>query len=379
MNAHKRESQSVVEVAKPIGVHSRALAVNKEGRQMLWWGRFDPAYSRNGVVRQHLAALGWHIRDFQPQFCAFGDIEAALRRLPKPDAVWVPCFRQRDMAAARRWCDRRGVTLIFDPLISAYDKQVWERFKIKNGSPAAQRLLAWEREIFAKADLLIADTACHARFFSGTLGVPPARVRVVYVGADEGLFNPAPPREPHTPAEALFYGSFIPLHGANTIIEAARIYQGPPLRWRLLGDGPAKPECQKAAAGLENVVFEERLPYAELPARVHRADILLGVFGTTHKAGRVIPNKVFQALAAGRPVITRASDAYPSEAAHSDALAFVPPGDPRALSAAMAAWLAEPERLTRRAEAAREVYNRFFSASVVLAQLQDAVGIAGNR
>ncbi|MDD4016515.1 MAG: hypothetical protein PHV28_01100, partial [Kiritimatiellae bacterium] len=73
MDANKRESKSVAEVAKPIGVHSRALAVNKEEKQMLWWGRFDPAYSRNGVVRGHLAALGWSIRDFHPKLCALGD------------------------------------------------------------------------------------------------------------------------------------------------------------------------------------------------------------------------------------------------------------------------------------------------------------------
>ena len=342
-------------------------------KQMLWWGRFDPAYSRNGVVRQHLAALGWSIRDFQPKFCAAGDLEAALRRLPKPDAVWVPCFRQRDMAAARRWCDSHRVPLIFDPLISAYDKQVWERFKLQDGSPAAQKLLAWERGLFAKADRVIADTPSHARFFSGTLGVQEERVSIVYVGADETLFRPAPERAPGFPVDVLFYGSFIPLHGANTIIEAARIYQGPPVRWSLLGDGPTKPDCQKAAEGLANVFFEDRIPYAQLPARIHRADILLGVFGTTQKAGRVIANKVFQALASGRPVITRVSDAYPAETRTSEALAFVPPGDPQSLASAVAEWVTRSEALAGRGYAASTLYNRVFSTTVIRRQLSDSL------
>ena len=205
-------------------------------KQMLWWGRFDPAYSRNGVLRQHLAALGWSVTDFFPRSCPFGDLEAALRRLPKPDAVWVPSFRQRDVAAARRWCDRKGVPLIFDPLISSYDKQVFERFKLAEGSGAAQRLLAQERRLFAQADLVLADTACHADFFAQTLGVARAKLRVVLVGADETLFKAAPSREQEGPLEALFYGSFIPLHGAPTIVEAARVYQGPPVRWCLLCD-----------------------------------------------------------------------------------------------------------------------------------------------
>ncbi len=338
-------------------------------KQMLWWGRFDPAYSRNGVLRQHLAALGWTVRDFHPRFCALGDVEAALRRVPKPDALWVPCFRQRDLAAARRWCDRHGVPLIFDPLISAYDKQVWERFKLKDGSRAAGRLLAWEKSLFAKADRVVADTASHAAFYAETLGVPAEKIHVVYVGADEALFQPAPPREAAGPAEVLFYGSFIPLHGAETIIEAARAYSGPPARWCLLGDGPQKAACAAAAAGLASVCFEGRIPYGQLSARLHRADILLGVFGTTNKAGRVIPNKVFQALAAGRPVITRASDAYPEAARSGPALTFVPPGDPAALAAAVARWTGNRAALAAAARAARPTYDASFSSDAIRSQL----------
>ena len=62
-------------------------------KQMLWWGRSDPDYSRNSVVRQNLAAQGWEIRDFHPKISALGDITAALFRTPTPDVVWVPCFR----------------------------------------------------------------------------------------------------------------------------------------------------------------------------------------------------------------------------------------------------------------------------------------------
>lgn len=342
-------------------------------RQILWWGRFDPAYSRNGVLRQHLAALGWTVRDFHPALCACGDVEAALRRVPKPDLVWVPCFRQRDLAAARRWCGRRGVPLIFDPLISAYDKQVWERFKLKDASRAAARLLAWEKRLFAQADRVVADTASHADFFAQTLDVPREKLRVIFVGADVTLFQASPLQQRGSPVEVLFYGSFIPLQGAPTIAAAARIYKGPPVRWCLLGDGPQKAACEASAAGLANVCFEGRIPYEELPARIRRADILLGVFGMTRKAGRVIPNKVFQALAAGRPVITRASEAYPSAASESQAFACVPPGDPQALADAVATWAGDREALASAAEAARPTYDACFSADVIREQLARAL------
>ncbi|MEW5786235.1 MAG: glycosyltransferase [Pseudomonadota bacterium] len=346
---------------------------------VLWWGRFDPAYSRNRILRQHLAGLGWQVRDFQPRFSAAADLEALLRRLPSPDLVWVPAFRQRDMGAALRWSRARGVPVLFDPLISAYDKQVDERGKLDAAGPRARRLLERERRLFQAADLVLADTACHADYFSATLGVSRARTAVVYVGAEGGLFEPAPlpPLRDAEPPEALFYGSFIPLQGPETIVEAARLYAGPPVRWTLLGDGPLRQACRDRARGLESVRFEGPVPYDRLGERIHRAHILLGVFGTTPKAGRVIPNKVFQALACGRGVITRQAEAYPPELQDStgSGLSFVAPGDAGALARAVARLAGDPEALARQGREARQTYEERFGPQVLSAQL--AAALAG--
>lgn len=339
---------------------------------VLWWGRFDPGYARNRILRRLLADMGWQVRDFHPALSAVGDWEARLRGVRKPDLVWVPCFRQRDLAAASRWAGAHGVPLLFDPLISAYDKQVDERSKLEPESPHAMRLLAWERGLFARADRVLADTPAHADYFARTLGVARDRLAVVYVGAEASVFTPQPLSDRTGPPEALFYGSFIPLQGPGVVVEAARLYRGPPVKWTLLGDGPLRKVCERQAAGLDNVFFEDWLPYEELPARIARADILLGVFGSTPKAGRVIPNKVYQSLACGRTVVTRSAEAYPPQlaAAADSGLAWVDAGDAQALAGRVAALAADRDKLRQLGQAAAETSRQYFSEQVVRQQLE---------
>ncbi len=344
---------------------------------VLWWGRFDPGYSRNRILRSLLGEMGWRIVDFRPTVSAIADVETHLRRLPRPDLVWVPCFRQRDLAAARRWSHARGLPLLFDPLISAYDKQVHERGKFPPSSRQAKRLLAWERGLFHAADLVLADTPVHAEYYQAVFDLNPDRLKVVYVGAEESLFHPlAMPRHAEGgELEVLFYGSFIALQGPQTIIEAARCYEGPAVRWTLLGAGPLRKPCEDLARGQAHVSFEDWLPYADLPRRIHQADIVLGVFGTSDKAARVIPNKVFQALACGRPVITRHAAAYPPALQDRDdsGLVWVGPGNPRELARAVSQLASDADSLELLGQLAHATYRAYFCREVIAGQLAEAL------
>jgi glycosyltransferase involved in cell wall biosynthesis len=82
----------------------------------------------------------------------------------------------------------------------------------------------------------------------------------------------------------------------------------------------------------------EHVPWVEyenLPDELYAASCALGIFGTSAKAARVIPNKVFQALACGTPVVSADTPAARELLDDGKSALLVPPGDPEALVAAI--------------------------------------------
>ncbi|PCJ31974.1 MAG: hypothetical protein COA90_04415 [Gammaproteobacteria bacterium] len=334
---------------------------------VLWWGRSDIDYSRNRIVRQLFLSFGWKIIDFSPKISAIADIEAYIRLLPKVTLVWVPCFRQRDVSAACRWANNKKVPLVFDPLISAYDKQVWERNKFSEGSKQANKLLEWERTLFQSVDYLIADTDLHATFYVDKMLVDTTKLAILPVGAEESLFSPQDYSRGNNPVRILFYGSYISLQGPEVIAEAVRLYDGPDVEWCFIGDGPLREQVQKSLEGIDGVNFIDWVPYADLAQNIAQADICLGIFGSTEKTRRVIPNKVYQALACARLVITSESEVYPSSLRKSSqsGLFFVPANDAVALANKVAELVTEPDLIIEGHQNALCSYQQYFSNALL--------------
>ena len=164
------------------------------GRRVLFWGRFDHGYSKTRVNAAAFRALGWEVDYFDVKWCCrLGDVEAFFRgldRRPRPDLVLVPVCRQRDIAAACRWAHKRGIKVLFDPMISAWDKKVLEQKKWKPEERRAKRLLAWEKKLMAMPDFITWDTSCHVDFAAEYLDVPREKMTPLFTGTDEEVFKP---------------------------------------------------------------------------------------------------------------------------------------------------------------------------------------------
>ena len=345
-------------------------------QSIVWWGRSDREYSRNRLVLSLLKDLGWDVDFFHPASSRLGLLESYFHRPRKPALIWVPCFRQSDIASAAHWADKWRVPLVVDPLISAYQKEVFERTKWRPDSVKAGQRKKTESQLLGLADIVIADTPAHADFFSDRLDVKTHKLAVLYVSAEDNHFSPSPLPKANNCIEVLFYGSFLPLQGIETIIKAALQVQVQPIRWTLLGQGDLLSAMQKMAGSAKNISFEPWLDYARLPERLARAHILLGIFGITMKAGLVIPNKMFQSMAAGRPVITMSSEAYRDTLAGSPIIGWVPPGDPDALARLVRQWSQDIEGLEQRGQSTRKLFEMHFGRDKTKAGLKEILAHA---
>lgn len=341
-------------------------------KTILWWGRSDPNYSRNRIIRKQLKNLNYEILDFYPLVSRFGYIEALLKKIKRTDFVWVPCFRQRDILSASKWCLNKNIKLVIDPLISSWDKQTYEKEKLLN-QKQSDALKKKESFLFNKADFVLADTNLHANLFQKELRVHKNKIFTVYVGAEDSIFNNLQSKNnTKKKFEILFYGSFLPLHGSEIIIKAAKYFKkSNNLRWTMLGAGPDLYKCKVLAKDCPNIFFEEKIEYTKLASRIKKADLLLGIFGNSNKAGNVIPNKVFQSLASGKTVITRKSNAYPKKLLNlNNGVIFIEPNSPKALYKAVLK-ITEDRNFLRKSNAqAKFIYDTYFSEKIIREQLK---------
>ena len=353
------------------------------GRRVLFWGRFDHGYSKTRVNAAAFRALGWEVDYFDVKWCCrLGDVEAFFRgldRRPRPDLVLVPVCRQRDIAAACRWAHKRGIKVLFDPMISAWDKKVLEQKKWKAEERRAKRLLAWEKKLMAMPDFITWDTSCHVDFAAEYLDVPREKMTPLFTGTDEEVFKPVAEDVGRVERvdradgvfKVLYHGAYLPLHGTEVIVEAARMTQDLPIQWDFLGWGAYKASTEAMAKGLKNVRFLEKVPYVKVPEVICAHDIVLGVFGTTAKAARVIGNKVYECMACGRPTINEFCTGYPPSAKDCKAIKFIPAGDPAALVKAVEEYRADWANKEMYFREARAFFERELSMKVVTAQLRD--------
>lgn len=207
----------------------------------------------------------------------------------------------------------RGKRVVWDMFFSLYDTVVNDRKQYGKYHPTSLFLYVSEWLACRIAHTVVLDTQVHSHCIATLFHVKHKKMKAVLVGAEEDIFPPAPPstRNPDDSFHVLFYGQYIPLQSVPTIYKAALLNKDPTIHWTIIGQGQdlATIEALEKDTVPQNWQRIPWVPYEELYKYIHRADVCLGIFGESKKAAAVIPNKNYQALACGKPIITRETKA----------------------------------------------------------------------
>jgi glycosyltransferase involved in cell wall biosynthesis len=343
--------------------------------KVCYFGTYDVEQSRNNVIIQGLRQNGvevlecharlWYntadkIRSvrgglFNPGLLgrALGSYLKLLRRharIGDYDVMVVGYAGHFDLFLAKLLTSFSRKPLVFDALLSLTETVIEDRGLAQRGSLLARLVYLVDKYSCRLADLVLLDTEAHVRHFQHDLGVRPGKLRWVPVGADEVYCRGPSPVGESDPFRVVYFGQYIPLHGVNYIVEAAKLLEEHPearevllpssaIRFELVGDGQTYPEARSLAQSLrvQNVTFRRTWlsPEDLIAEHIVTADVCLGVFGDSPKARRVVPIKVFAALAMGKPVITGDSPAAREMLIHGTDAILCEMANPQALAQAI--------------------------------------------
>ncbi len=192
--------------------------------------------------------------------------------------------------------------VVWEPLFSIYDNWVYDRKYVHPHSPTAYKLWLKDWIGMHSAHLVILDVATHAKFIAKTFFVREENVAYALVGADTDIFYPRARTKPHDFFEIEFHGKYIPLHGAEIIMRAAKLLENEKVHFTMIGAGQDEKKTKQLAEelGLKNVTFLPFMPETEVVEYIRNADLCTAMLGDVPRVMRSIPNKMYQAAAMGR-------------------------------------------------------------------------------
>jgi len=176
----------------------------------------------------------------------------------------------------------------------------------------AIRFLEWiEMFLYRKSARVVSVT----RSFKDILvrrGIDGSKIEVITNGVDISQFKPRP-KDPELTARLGMTGKFVAgyigthglAHGLETLLEAAERLRGQDFVFLFLGDGARKEALKQMAAErkLDNVVFIDSVPKADVARYWSLLDVSVIHLKKTDLFTTVIPSKLFESMGMGLPVL----------------------------------------------------------------------------
>jgi glycosyltransferase involved in cell wall biosynthesis len=323
-------------------------------------------------------------------------------RVRKVDLVWgtsPPIFQGGTAWALARL---KGAKFLFEV------RDLWPKFAIAIGvlkAPTLIRASEWlERFLYRHADRIIVNSPGFSEHVR-TAGAK--RVDLIPNGADPSMFDPADKgvafRQSHH-LEDKFMVLYAGAHGMSNdlgvVLEAAKILEKVTVTSKIdselkrqekvtvtsgiqivfLGDGKEKTNLQVQAGemGLKNVTFLTSVPKVEMARALAGADACIAILKPLDEYKTTYPNKVFDYMAAGRPVVLAIDGVIRDVVEAAGCGLFVEPGNPSALAEAIRQLASDKKKARQMGLMGRAFLEENFSRAIIGERLLNLLEEMGN-
>jgi glycosyltransferase involved in cell wall biosynthesis len=260
-------------------------------------------------------------------------------------------------------------------------RDLWPDFAVAVGvlkSPALIRLAYWlEHFLYRHADQVVVNSPGYVEHVRQ--GGARA-VELIPNGADPAMFDPLDSglafRRAHQLQDqfvALYAGAHGMSNDLDVVLDAAKLLEAEGhIRIVLLGDGKEKANLQARAAELrlDNVLFLPSVSKIKMGAVLAGADACIAILKPIEAYKTTYPNKVFDYMAAGRPVVLAIQGVIQQVVEQADCGVFPQPGNAQDMANAIAYLAADHDRAVKLGINGRRYLEEHFSREVLATRLE---------
>lgn len=344
---------------------------------VLYFGVYDPNYARNWVLINGLRQNSVRVLELRREPSRFGLLKLFfdyIKSRKKFDVMIVGFPGQEVMFVARLIAWNKPI--VFDAFTSHYGGYILDREKWTRDSLRAKYFKFLDKWSCRLADIILLDTNAHIDFFVNEFKLSREKFKRIWIGANDENFKPIEGIEKKdTLFRVIFFGTYVPLQGAEYIVRTAKILKKEnDIIFYFVGKGQDKPKSMDLAKelSLKNIEFIDMMKPNDLKLQIANSDVVLGLFGNTPKTPLVIPNKVYEALAMKKPVITADTRAIRELFGEGD-MVLVGAADPEAIAKAVMMLKSNPRLMHQIAENGYQKFLKFASSRVLGGELRTIV------
>ena len=238
-------------------------------------------------------------------------------------------------------------------------RDLWPDFAVDMGVLRNRFLIAasrWlEKFLYHQADRMMVNSPAYVDHIRSK-GVPASDISFIPNGVDVQMFNPqadgATVREKLGLTDqfiVLYAGAHGQANDLTTFLEAAQQVKNEGhsnIVFLLVGDGKEKANLisYSQGLGLNNVRFIDAQPKTEIANFLAAADVCVATLQDIPMFSMVYPNKVFDYMAAGRPVVLAIDGVIREVVEKGQGGIFIPPGNAEALAEGILTLASDPEQ-----------------------------------